>query len=143
MQSILDNFVDECYLKRSNGQTRDDHYASSKPWFKLVAATRKDLKPTLKTTRTCQEIAADLERKAALLKLSARLSLKLRYQILTKFKSTCLLCGKSTKDGVTVEVDHIKPISKYPELTNDPDNLQVLCTACNLGKRDTYEDDLR
>ncbi|MFK8185415.1 MAG: HNH endonuclease [Phormidesmis sp.] len=31
-------------------------------------------------------------------------------------------------------IDHIKPISRYPNLALDPDNLQILCADCNLTK---------
>lgn len=37
----------------------------------------------------------------------------------------------------------MKPRSKYPELALDPDNLQVLCKACNLGKLAWDETDFR
>ncbi len=37
----------------------------------------------------------------------------------------------------------MKPRSKYPELALDPENLQVLCRACNMGKRAWDETDFR
>lgn len=33
-----------------------------------------------------------------------------------------------------MHVDHIKPVCTHPELCLDPENLQVLCDDCNLGK---------
>jgi 5-methylcytosine-specific restriction endonuclease McrA len=33
-----------------------------------------------------------------------------------------------------LNVDHIKPRRRFPELSLDPDNLQVLCGNCNTGK---------
>ena len=33
-----------------------------------------------------------------------------------------------------MNVDHIKPRKKFPELALVEDNLQVLCGACNHGK---------
>ena len=54
----------------------------------------------------------------------------LRFQILRRDR-VCQLCGVGPKDEV-LEVDHIIPRSKGG--TNDPDNLQVLCTRCNRGK---------
>jgi hypothetical protein len=49
----------------------------------------------------------------------------------------CAQCGRTpTEDGVRLHVDH-----KIPQRwggTNDPDNLQALCSECNEGKRDYY-----
>ena len=35
---------------------------------------------------------------------------------------------------VRIVVDHIKPRSRFPGLELDPDNLQILCSDCNMGK---------
>lgn len=59
---------------------------------------------------------------------------KLRFSVLSENDGRCSICGTSSKDGITLHVDHIKPRSKYPELALDPTNLQVLCEACNIGK---------
>lgn len=64
----------------------------------------------------------------------------LRYRTLRRYGRKCMSCGAS---GVEVHVDHIKPRSKYPHLGLDPDNLQVLCKPCNMGKSNKFEDDLR
>lgn len=63
------------------------------------------------------------------------LSLKLRWEVLTRDQRRCVICGVSAKDGVVLEVDHIIPVSK-----NGPDeleNLQTLCCDCNRGKSDS------
>ena len=67
----------------------------------------------------------------------------LRYQILNKQGHRCKKCGIGRVDGAKLQVDHIKPRSKYPELELDEDNLQVLCEECNMGKSNKYEDDYR
>ena len=56
-----------------------------------------------------------------------------------------MMCGRSPKThrGVVANVDHIKPRSKYPELSLVFDNLQVLCGACNKGKGNKYQTDYR
>jgi hypothetical protein len=59
-----------------------------------------------------------------------------RYQVLRECNHTCQSCGATVEDGAKLEIDHIKPVSKGG--TNDPDNLQVLCKDCNLGKSDIY-----
>lgn len=68
---------------------------------------------------------------------------KLRYLILKRDGGRCCLCGRSAADGVKLHVDHIKPVSIYPDLYYDPDNLQTLCEECNLGKSDLDDTDWR
>ena len=68
---------------------------------------------------------------------------RLRYRVLRKFGFRCMGCGATAKDGATIQVDHVKPVSIYPELALDERNLQVLCRACNLGKSNVYQDDHR
>lgn len=55
----------------------------------------------------------------------------LRYRTLKKHGRKCMVCFRT---NLELHVDHIKPISKFPELALDPNNLQVLCRDCNLGK---------
>lgn len=66
--------------------------------------------------------------------------LELRYQTLKRYGRRCMCCGET--EGV-IQVDHIKPRSKYPELALDPENVQVLCQACNTGKSNKDETDWR
>ena len=56
----------------------------------------------------------------------------LRFEILKRDDYRCQMCGVTAKDGATLEIDHIYPVSKGG--TNEPDNLQVLCRECNAGK---------
>lgn len=66
----------------------------------------------------------------------------LRHDVLKRDGRTCVLCGV-TGPGVELHVDHIKPRSKYPMLALDPNNLQVLCKHCNLGKSNRDDTDWR
>jgi hypothetical protein len=68
---------------------------------------------------------------------------KIRYEALRRSNGHCELCGASKADGVIIQVDHIKPRSKYPELALEPSNLQVLCRPCNMGKSNTDQIDWR
>ena len=65
----------------------------------------------------------------------------LRKKVFQVYPPYCGRCG--TKKHL--EVDHIKPRSKYPELALDFDNLQILCSTCNLkkGVQDSPEWDFR
>lgn len=47
---------------------------------------------------------------------------------------TCRLCRARIDEPSQAHVDHILPISKYPEKECDGDNLQILCATCNLRK---------
>lgn len=62
------------------------------------------------------------------------LSPKKRFEVLKRDNFRCQYCGKTGKD-VTLEVDHIKPRSKWG--TDDMENLITCCRECNMGKWDT------
>jgi 5-methylcytosine-specific restriction endonuclease McrA len=38
-----------------------------------------------------------------------------------------------------LQMDHIKPISKYPSLAVEPTNFQLLCGPCNIDKSNSEE----
>ena len=61
---------------------------------------------------------------------------KLRYQVLKRDNFKCCACGASPAKDSSVElhIDHIIPWSKGGETTLE--NLQTLCSKCNLGKSD-------
>jgi len=62
--------------------------------------------------------------------------LKLRLDVLGRDNFRCIYCGRSpaTEVGVILHIDHIVPFSKGGKSTLD--NLQILCSDCNLGKSD-------
>lgn len=57
-----------------------------------------------------------------------------RFQIFKRDRYRCQICGVSAQYGedVRLEIDHIQPRSQGGG--NNPDNLWVLCFACNRGK---------
>ncbi len=57
---------------------------------------------------------------------------KKRFAVLQRDSFTCVYCGRSPKDGVVLEVDHI--VAKCNGGKNDMDNLATACRDCNLGK---------
>ena len=67
------------------------------------------------------------------------ISLRLRFKVLSRDGFKCCSCGASpAKDSsVELQVDHIVPWSKGGETVIE--NLQTLCSKCNLGKSDTVE----
>lgn len=54
----------------------------------------------------------------------------LRKEIFRTYPNQCFKCDSVEK----LQVDHVKPRSKYPELTYDFSNLQILCERCNRSK---------
>ncbi len=62
----------------------------------------------------------------------------LRYEIMQRDGFKCVLCGRTAEDGVKLQVDHIKPVSKGGKTIKE--NLRTLCNECNLGKRDKYDE---
>ena len=63
-------------------------------------------------------------------------SMRLRYEVLARDHFTCKYCGASPKKdpNVTLHIDHIVPWSKGGKTILE--NLQTLCSKCNLGKSD-------
>lgn len=72
---------------------------------------------------------------------------KLRLRIIVRDLGHCPRCVamRNTQVNITdtenLEVHHIKPRSKYPELELEPTNLVLLCKVCNLqlGTRETLD----
>ena len=64
---------------------------------------------------------------------------KLRYATIVKYGPVCMACG-STKN---INVDHIKPPRFFWSLRLDPNNVQILCSACNHGKGNWDQTDWR
>lgn len=79
---------------------------------------------TLKNTKKMYEISSRIER--------AKMSDSIRYDVLKRDNYKCCICGRSAKDGVNLEVDHIIPVSKGGKTVIS--NLQTLCDRCNRGK---------
>ena len=59
---------------------------------------------------------------------------KTRLKILKRDHYRCVKCGRSpaSERGIILHIDHIKPFSKGGN--SSMENLQTLCSKCNLGK---------
>ena len=64
------------------------------------------------------------------------INLRLRFKVMQRDNFKCCMCGASpaTDPNVILHIDHIKPWSKGGETVIE--NLQTLCSKCNLGKSD-------
>lgn len=67
---------------------------------------------------------------------SRNINTRLRFKVMKRDNFKCCACGASpTKDpSVELQIDHIVPWSKGGETVEE--NLQTLCSKCNLGKSD-------
>ena len=61
----------------------------------------------------------------------------LRHEVFKRDNYTCVECGAKKEDGATLHVDHKIPVSKGG--TDELDNLQTLCSDCNLNKSDVIQ----
>ena len=57
---------------------------------------------------------------------------KLRQRVLERSGYKCKECGRSEEEGAFLNVDHIIPFSQGGRTIDE--NLQVLCSCCNLRK---------
>lgn len=85
---------------------------------------------------------ADLEEekpREPMRKTSREINLRLRFKVMQRDNFKCCICGASPAKNPDVElhIDHIKPWSKGGETCFE--NLQTLCSKCNLGKSDLFE----
>ncbi len=69
-------------------------------------------------------------------KTNRGINLRLRFKVMQRDNFKCVICGTSPAKDPSVElhIDHIIPWSKGGETIID--NLQTLCSKCNLGKSD-------
>lgn len=69
-------------------------------------------------------------------KTSRNINTRLRFKVMKRDNFKCCACGASPAKDPSVElhIDHIVPWSKGGE--TEIDNLQTLCSKCNLGKSD-------
>lgn len=120
-------FKINCYVTYSSPHGRKNS-------FKLFTFSEYDIESAIRTQqrydayKRTEEYRRKTER--------ARVSQSVRYDILKRDNFRCRLCGRSAKDGIELEVDHIIPISKGG--TSDLKNLQTLCRDCNRGKGSKY-----
>lgn len=85
------------------------------------------------------EAPALLEKGGTKTRTSRDPSLRLRWRVLQRDRFTCCACGASPalSPSVDLHVDHIVPWSAGGETVLE--NLQTLCSVCNLGKSNLHE----
>ena len=70
---------------------------------------------------------------------SRNITLRTRFLVMQRDNFKCCMCGRSpaTTAGLELHIDHIVPWSKGGETVID--NLQTLCSDCNLNKSDLIQ----
>jgi 5-methylcytosine-specific restriction endonuclease McrA len=64
---------------------------------------------------------------------------KKRWQVLQRDNFTCQYCGRSpSKDGVVLEVDHLKPRNGDCRVDAPLNELITACRQCNIGKFNSH-----
>jgi len=94
-----------------------------------------EINENLKVIQESDDITFDLQPKIRH-RTSRNINMRLRFKVLKRDNFKCCACGSSPAKDPSIElhVDHIIPWSKGGETTLD--NLQTLCSKCNLGKSD-------
>ena len=91
---------------------------------------------------TVSDVKAEPEKTDIRTRTTSRdINLRLRFRVMQRDNFKCCMCGASpAKDpAVVLHIDHIVPWAKGGETTFD--NLQTLCSKCNLGKSDLLLDE--
>jgi HNH endonuclease len=57
---------------------------------------------------------------------------QLRFRVLQRDNFRCVYCGRSSREGVTLHLDHLVPVAAGGP--TDEGNLVTACQDCNLGK---------
>lgn len=114
-RATLQEFIN--YINNENLQSNDTDNIASKNKIQTINIISED--NSYKKHKTTRDI-----------------NLRLRFMVMQRDNFKCCICGASpAKDpSVQLHIDHIIPWSKGGETVID--NLQTLCSKCNLGKSD-------
>ena len=122
----------EAFVRYINSNDNDDSSPSHKyePPTKVETNTNQQEQ----TDSAKQKKSGDISPKSH--KTSREINLRLRFKVMARDNFKCCMCGRSpaTDPSIVLHIDHIKPWAKGGETTMD--NLQTLCSKCNLGKSD-------
>lgn len=88
----------------------------------------------LEQSNVISNCSEEQEQQSTTRKTPRDINLRLRFLVMKRDNFKCCFCGRSpaTTSGLELHIDHIKPWSMGGETIFD--NLQTLCSDCNLGK---------
>ena len=131
----------------SYSQMRDMGKYSIGTYEKRFGGWRNALKAFIDYINDYEQIQSKPEnliknKKTNIHQTSRNINLRMRFIVLQRDNFKCCVCGASpAKDpSITLQVDHIFPWVKGGETVME--NLQTLCSKCNLGKSDLTESEL-
>lgn len=114
------------YTKRFGGWRK-----ALEAFVDYVNSTEIKIDESEPTSDTTSDVANHLTRRD--------INLRMRFIVMKRDNFKCCMCGRSpaTTPGLELHIDHIIPWSKGGETVID--NLQTLCSDCNLGKSNLSE----
>lgn len=77
------------------------------------------------------------EKKIDLKKIRNKITKPLKNKIKERDGKRCLCCGKKFENHL--EVHHIMPVSEFPQLAHEPDNMASLCQKCHSKYHEMYK----
>lgn len=83
-------------------------------------------------------ISFNNQKKENIKNIRNKITKTLKTKIKNRDSKTCLCCGRKFENHL--EVHHIMPVSKYPELVCVPENLASLCQQCHDKYHKLYKD---
>ena len=109
-------------------------------FVKYINSDEESDAPDLVTEADSDNIQNFPDESVARHKSKRDINLRMRFIIMSRDKFKCCVCGTSpaTEPKTILHVDHVVPWSKGGE--TELENLQTLCSKCNLGKGDYVSD---
>ena len=119
-------FSIDTYTKRFGGWRK-----ALEAFVDYVNSTEIKIDESEPTSDTTSDVANHITRRD--------INLRMRFIVMKRDNFKCCMCGRSpaTTPGLELHIDHIIPWSKGGETVID--NLQTLCSDCNLGKSNLSE----
>jgi 5-methylcytosine-specific restriction endonuclease McrA len=119
-------------LSKFHSKTYENHFGSwTKALERFVEYVNQE--QNISSVEAFEKLPID---KTSRHKTKRNVNSRLRVLVMMRDNSKCKICGRSpdTDKSIIIHVDHIKPWSKGGETVLE--NLQTLCSKCNLGKSD-------
>ena len=141
LQELYDNLAD-VWLKLGHQPSRRDlaivhspiSYKAYERQFGKWSLALKSFVDYYNSSDDSSTISNVIETRSTIHRTSRDVSLRIRFLVMQRDHFKCCICGASPASNPSVElqIDHIVPWARGGETSID--NLQTLCSKCNLGK---------
>jgi 5-methylcytosine-specific restriction endonuclease McrA len=148
VELLFDN-IEKLWVKLGRQPTRKDMYFprtkyAEKTYTHRFGSWRKALESFVNYINEKKPIARNISevrprrRLACKHKTSRKINLRLRFLVMQRDNFRCVTCGAAPANdpGIVLHIDHIIPWDKGGETVFE--NLQTLCSVCNIGKSNHY-----